>query len=125
MAYSQSLLAVYPTGLSAPGHPLVSGLLARMERSARPGLPANKDWLGLSGVWPGESMDGAEIYLLRGDTEKAVGLLLAALNHSYTTKDWKEEILVDKTFAAAPTADAAPLPRKRHLLPLSVHPITG
>jgi len=68
VAYSQSLLAAYPTGLSAPGRPLVSGLLARMERSARPGLPANKDWLGLSGVWPG---DVAEIYLLRGGHGKS------------------------------------------------------
>jgi hypothetical protein len=68
-----------------------------MERSARQGLPTNMGWLGPSGVWPGESMDVAETYLLRGDREKAIGLLIAALNHSYTTNVWKEETLVDKT----------------------------
>ena len=42
-----------------------------------------------------------------------------------SAQDWKEEILVNKKFAAASASDAAPLPPKRHLLPASAHPITG
>lgn len=37
----------------------------------------------------------AETYLLRGEKQKAAEMLVAAMNHSYTTKVWKEEILVD------------------------------
>ncbi len=37
----------------------------------------------------------AETYLLRGEKQKAADMLTAALNHSYTTNVWKEEILVD------------------------------
>jgi hypothetical protein len=40
-------------------------------------------------------MNMAETYLLRGEKQKAADMLAAALNHSYTTKVWKEEILVD------------------------------
>jgi hypothetical protein len=78
-----------------------------MERSARQGLPTNMGWLGPSGVWPGESMEVALIYLLRGDAQRTVDLLIAALNHSYSTKVWQEEILVDKTL---PTACGRPHP---------------
>jgi len=102
-----TLRAVIPAGLFSPGDPLVTGLLTRMERTARQGLPTNMGWLGPSGVWPGESMEVALTYLLRGDIEKTVGLLVAALNHSYTTKIWREEILVDKTL---PTACGKPHP---------------
>lgn len=106
-AVSQTLLAVFPTHLFSPNSPLVTGLLARMERTARNGLPTNMGWLGRSGVWPGESMDVAETYLLRGETEKTVKLLIATLNYSYSTKVWREEILVDKTL---PTACGKPHP---------------
>jgi hypothetical protein len=94
-AYSQTFLAVYPTGLYAPNDPLVSGLIARMEREEKQGVPTNVAWAGYAGVWPGESMNMAETYLLRGEKAKAVDMLVAAMNHSYTTKVWKEEILVD------------------------------
>jgi hypothetical protein len=94
-AYSQSFLAVYPTQLYAPDDPLVSGLIARMEREEKQGIPTNVAWAGPAGVWPGESMNMAETYLLRGEKKKAADMLVAALNHSYTTKVWKEEILVD------------------------------
>ena len=94
-AYSQSFLAIYPTGLYAPDDPLVSGLIARMEREEKQGLPTNVAWAGLAGVWAGESMNMAETYLLRGEKQKAADMLAAALNHSYTTNVWKEEILVD------------------------------
>ena len=40
-------------------------------------------------------MNMAETYLLRGEKQKAADMLAAALNHSYTTNVWKEEILVD------------------------------
>jgi hypothetical protein len=40
-------------------------------------------------------MNMAETYLLRGERQKAADMLAAALNHSYTTNVWKEEILVD------------------------------
>jgi hypothetical protein len=96
-AYSQTFLAVYPTGLYAPDDPLVSGLIARMEREEKQGLPTNVAWAGAAGVWPGEAMNMAETYLLRGEKQKAAAMLVAALNHSYTTKVWKEEILVDVT----------------------------
>jgi hypothetical protein len=94
-AYSQTFLGVYPTGLYAPDDPLVSGLIARMEREEKQGLPTNVAWAGPAGVWAGESMNIAETYLLRGEKDKAAAMLEAALNHSYTTKVWKEEILVD------------------------------
>jgi len=94
-AYSQSFLAVYPTQLYAPDDPLISGLIARMEREEKQGLPTNVAWAGAAGVWAGEAMNIAETYLLRGEKEKAAALLEAALNHSYTTNVWKEEILVD------------------------------
>jgi hypothetical protein len=94
-AYSQSFLAVYPTGLYAPDDPLVSGLITRMEREEKQGLPTDVAWAGLAGVWAGESMNMAETYLLRGEKQKAANMLAAALNHSYTTNVWKEEILVD------------------------------
>lgn len=102
-----TLRAVIPAGLFSPTDPLVTGLLTRMERHARQGLPTNMGWLGPSGVWPGESMEVALTYLVRGDKEKVVGLLTAALNHSYTTKVWQEEILVDKSL---PTACGKPHP---------------
>jgi hypothetical protein len=94
-AYSQSFLAVYPTGLYAPDDPLISGLITRMENEEKQGLPTNVAWAGLAGVWAGESMNMAETYLLRGEIQKAADMLAAALNHSYTTNVWKEEILVD------------------------------
>jgi hypothetical protein len=94
-AYSQSFLAVYPTGLYAPDDPLVTGLITRMEHEEKQGLPTNVAWAGPAGVWAGESMNMAETYLLRGEKQKAIDMLAAALNHSYTTNVWKEEILVD------------------------------
>lgn len=93
-AYSQSFLAVYPTQLYAPDDPLISGLITRMEREEKQGLPTNVAWAGYAGVWAGEAMNMAETYLLRGEKQKAAAMLEAALNHSYTTDVWKEEILV-------------------------------
>jgi hypothetical protein len=98
---SQSFLAVYPTAFYSPHDPLVDGLLARMERHEIHGLPTNMAWLGEGGVWPGESMNVAETYLRRGDVDKAVKMLAAALNHSYGTNVWREEIRVDKTLPRA------------------------
>ncbi|HEV2134549.1 MAG TPA: hypothetical protein VGR47_09800 [Terracidiphilus sp.] len=94
-AYSQTFLAVYPTQIYSPEDPLVTGLLDRMESGEKQGLPTNVAWAGPAGVWAGEAMNMAETYLLRGEKQKAVDMLVAALNHSYTTKVWKEEILVD------------------------------
>ncbi|MGH9445364.1 MAG: hypothetical protein ACRD3O_06535 [Terriglobia bacterium] len=100
-AISQSFLAVYPTRLFSPDDPLVTGLLTRMERSELQGLPSNMAWMGASGVWPGELMNVAETYLRRGDVQKTVNMLIAALNHSYTTNVWKEEIKVDNRVPVA------------------------
>jgi hypothetical protein len=98
---SQSFVAVYPGELYAPEDPLVGGLLTRMERTALEGLPVNMAWLGAGGVWPGESLNVAEIYLRRGEVAKAAAMLVATLNHSYTTNVWREEIRVDKTLPRA------------------------
>jgi hypothetical protein len=100
-AYSQTFLGVYPTQLYAPDNPLVTALVARMEREEQQGIPTNVAWAGLAGVWPGESMNMAETYLMRGEKHKAVDMLVAAINHSYTTNVWKEEILVDVTLPRA------------------------
>jgi hypothetical protein len=54
-------------------------------------------WAGPAGVWPGESMNMSETYLLRDDAKKNAAMLVAALNHSYTTNVFKEEILTDVT----------------------------
>jgi hypothetical protein len=96
-AYSQTFLAIWPTGLYSPEDPLVSGLLTRMEREESQGLPTNVAWAGPAGVWPGESMNMSETYLLRDDAKKNAAMLVAALNHSYTTDVFKEEILTDVT----------------------------
>jgi len=94
-AYSQTFLAVYPTALYAPDDPLVSGLITRMEHEEKQGVPTNVAWAGPAGIWAGESMNMAETYVLRGEKQKAADMLAAAMNHSYTTNVWKEEILVD------------------------------
>lgn len=94
-AYSQTFLAIYPTHLYAPDDPLVSGLIARMEKEEVQGVPSNVAWAGPAGIWAGESMNMAETYLLRGEKKKATDMFVAALNHSYTTKVWKEEILTN------------------------------
>jgi hypothetical protein len=96
-AYSQTFLAVWPTRIYKADDPLVTGLLDRMEKEEVQGEPTNVAWAGPAGIWPGESMNMSETYLLRGDVRNNADMLLAALNHSYTTKVWKEEILTDVT----------------------------
>jgi hypothetical protein len=96
-AWSQSFVAVYPTEFFRPDDALVSGLLERVESSMKQGLPTNMAWLGFGGVWPGNSLNVAETYLRRGDIAKVAALLMATLNHSYTTNVWREEIRVDKS----------------------------
>jgi hypothetical protein len=95
-AYSQTFLGIWPTALYSPDDPLVTGLLTKMESEESQGLPTNVAWAGYAGVWPGESMNMSEAYLLRDDADKNAAMLLAALNHTYTTDDFKEEILTDK-----------------------------
>jgi hypothetical protein len=94
-AYSQTFLAVYPTHLYEADDALIAGLITRMEREEKQGIPTNVAWAGPAGVWAGEAMNMAETYLLRGEKQKAAEMLVSAMNHSYTTKVWKEEILVD------------------------------
>ena len=96
-AYSQTFLGIWPTGLYSADDPLVSGLLTRMEGEEAQGLPTNVAWMGPAGVWPGEAMNMSETYLLRDEVGKNAAMLVAALNHSYTTNDFKEEILTDNT----------------------------
>ena len=96
-AYSQTFLGIWPTGLYSPNDPLVSGLLTRMEGEESQGLPTNVAWAGPAGIWPGEAMNMSETYLLRDDVGKNAAMLVAALNHSYTTDVFKEEILTDNT----------------------------
>lgn len=96
-AYSQTFLAIWPTGFYSPDDPLVSGLLTRMEGEESQGLPTNVAWAGPAGIWPGESLNMSETYLLRDDVGKNAAMLIAALNHSYTTNVFKEEILTDVT----------------------------
>ena len=83
--------------LYSANDPLVSGLLTRMESEESQGLPTNVAWAGPAGIWPGESMNMSETYLLRDDVKKNAAMLMAALNHSYTTNVFKEEILTDVT----------------------------
>ena len=94
---SQSLIAVYPTNLLKPGNPWVTNLLTRMRRDELEGLPTHMAWMGEGGVWPSESMNVAETYLRRGNIDKTVSLLIATLNHTYTTDAFREEIKVDRT----------------------------
>jgi hypothetical protein len=110
---SQSLIAVYPTGLFAPDDPWVTNLLSRMRRDELEGLPTHMAWMGAGGVWPSESMNVAETYLRRGEIDKTVDLLIATLNHTYSTDAFKEEIKVDKTRPTAcehgmPVSDGIP-----------------
>jgi len=46
-------------------------------------------------------MNVAETYLRRGEVSKTANLLMATLNHSYSTNVWREEIRVDKTLPRA------------------------
>ncbi|HVU48670.1 MAG TPA: hypothetical protein VHD85_21260 [Terracidiphilus sp.] len=94
---SQSLIAVYPTDLLKPDNLWVTNLLSRMRRDELEGLPTHMAWMGAGGVWPSESMNVAETYLRLGNIEKTVSLLMATLNHTYTTDTFREEIKVDKT----------------------------
>jgi len=94
-AYSQTFLAIWPTGLYSANDPLVTGLLARMESEESQGVPTNVAWAGPAGIWPGEAMNMSETYLLRDDAKKNAAMLVAALNHTYTTNVFKEEILTD------------------------------
>jgi len=96
-AYSQTFLGITPTQIYSPTDPLVGGLLTRMEREESQGLPTNVAWAGYAGVWPGEALNIAETYLLRNDVKHTSEMLVAALNHSYTTNVFKEEILTDIT----------------------------
>lgn len=98
---SQSLIAVYPTGLLKPDNLWVSNLLKRMRRDELQGLPTHMAWMGAGGVWPSESLNVAETYLRRGDIEKVASLLIATLNHTYTTDVFREEIKVDKNLPVA------------------------
>jgi hypothetical protein len=108
---SQSLIAVYPTGFLGADNEWITSLLRRMQRTEMQGLPTEMAWMGRSGVWPGESMNIAETYLRRGDIAKTVELLLASLNHSYSTNVWKEEIKVDKSLpTACTTGNASKVP---------------
>jgi hypothetical protein len=68
-----------------------------MENEETQGLPTNVAWAGPAGVWPGEAMNMSETFLLRDEVKKNAAMLLAALNHSYTTNVFKEEILTDVT----------------------------
>jgi hypothetical protein len=72
-----------------------------MRRDELQGLPTHMAWMGPGGVWPSESMNVAETYLRRGDIDKTESLLIATLNHTYTTDAFKEEIKVDKTLPVA------------------------
>jgi hypothetical protein len=98
---SQSLIAVYPTGLLSPGDLWVTNLLKRMGRDELQGLPTHMAWMGAGGVWPSESMNVAETYLRRGNIDKTISLLIATLNHTYTTDVFREEIKVDKNLPVA------------------------
>jgi hypothetical protein len=98
---SQSLIAVYPTDLLRPDNEWVTDLLKRMRRDELQGLPTHMAWMGAGGVWPSESMNLAETYLRRGDVDKTVSLLIATLNHTYTTDVFREEIKVDKNLPVA------------------------
>lgn len=98
---SQSLIAVYPTRLLKPDNLWVTNLLKRMRRDELQGLPTHMAWMGAGGVWPSESMNVAETYLRRGNIKKTVSLLIATLNHTYTTDTFREEIKVDKNLPVA------------------------
>jgi hypothetical protein len=98
---SQSLIAVYPTNLLRPDDEWVTNLLKRMRRDELQGLPTHMAWMGAGGVWPSESMNVAETYLRRGDVDKTVSLLMATLNHTYTTDTFREEIKVEKNLPVA------------------------
>ncbi len=98
---SQSLIAVYPTNLLRPDNLWVTNLLKRMRRDELQGLPTHMAWMGPSGVWPSESLNVAETYLRRGDVDKTVSLLMATLNHTYTTDTFREEIKVNKKLPVA------------------------
>src|SRR5262249_45393857 len=78
-AYSQAFLAVFPTGIFAPEDPLVTG---HAHAHGTDGAAEFADQCRLDGCErrvARQSMSIAEAYLLRGDMEKTVNLLLAAL----------------------------------------------
>jgi hypothetical protein len=86
------LYALFPTGLLAPDHPLITGTIRKLEQSLSPGgQPLNTGWM-TDGAWVAITLDNlAEALLIRGEADRAADYLYSTLNHGTPLYSWCEE----------------------------------
>lgn len=86
------LYALFPAGLLAPNHPLVTGTIHKMEQALSPGgQPLNTGWMK-DGAWVAITLDNlAEALLIRGEADRAASYLYSTLNHGTPLYSWCEE----------------------------------
>jgi tetratricopeptide (TPR) repeat protein len=87
-----ALYSVFPCGILANDHPLVTGTLLKIESQLSPGgIPLNTGWLK-DGMWVAITLDNlAEVLLRRGEADRAIAYLSATLEHGTPLLSWCEE----------------------------------
>jgi hypothetical protein len=87
-----ALYTIFPAGILAPDHPLVTGTIRKIEQNISPGgQPLRTGWM-LDGAWVAITLDNlAEAHLVRGDADRAVAYLYSTLNHGTPLYSWCEE----------------------------------
>lgn len=86
------LNALFPCGLLAPDHGLVTGTLKHMESRLSPGgIPIHTGWMP-NGMWVAITLDNlAETHLRLGNGDAAARYFRATLNHGTPLFTWCEE----------------------------------
>jgi hypothetical protein len=87
-----ALNALFPCGILAADHDLITGTIRQIRSRMSPGgLPLNTGWLA-NGMWVAIALDNlAEVHLVRGEGDEAAALLYATLNHATPLYTWCEE----------------------------------
>lgn len=96
---------VYPCGLTDENDPLVIGTLAKINRDvSEGGLPLNMGWIK-GGLWVAVAVDNISVVsLLRGERQRVMDYLYAAINHATPFISWCEERTPERN-AAKRTGD--------------------
>jgi hypothetical protein len=87
-----ALYAVFPCGILAPDHDLITGTIRKFEsRISQGGLPIYTGWMK-DGMWVAITLDNlAEVLLFRDEGDAAARYLYATLNHGTPLYTWCEE----------------------------------
>lgn len=87
-----ALNAVFPCGLLASDHELVTGTLRKIEsKMSKGGQPIHTGWMA-DGAWVAITLDNlAEVHLARGNGDAAAKYLYSTLNHGTPLYTWCEE----------------------------------